>query len=220
MDWEQLLNDCVNFTQRLVQTPSMPHKEAAIAALAADEMRRLGFDEVWLDEMGNVNGRIHGQDRSLPAIVLNSHLDIVDPGDESLWPSPPYAAEIVGGRIVGRGTADIKGPLAVQIYSMAALRRAGERPRRDVLFSGVVQEEIGGAGAVHWAEQVDYPIGLIVLGEPSDNDIALGHRGIVQMWLTFDGRSAHASVPHKSRNPNFALADFLQKLAAAKPNLS
>ncbi len=220
MDWKNLLDDCVDFSRRLVQTPSMPHEEAAIAALAVAEMRRLGFDEVWLDEVGNVNGRVHGQDRSLGAIVLNSHLDHVDPGDLDLWPVPPFAGEIVDGRLAGRGSADIKGPMAVQIYSMAALLGVGERPRRDVVFSGVVQEEIGGAGAVHWAENVDYPVGLIVLGEPSDNNIALGHRGIAQMWLTFHGRSAHASVPHKGENPNFALADFLQKLAAAKPSLS
>jgi len=220
MDWENLLNDCVDFSQRLVQTPSMPYEEAAMAALAADEMRRLRFDEVWLDEMGNVNGRIHGRDRSLPAIVLNSHLDHVDPGDLDLWPLPPFAGEIVDGRLVGRGSADIKGPMAVQIYSMAALLGVGERPRRDVVFSGVVQEEIGGGGAIHWAENVDYLVGLIILGEPSDNNMALGHRGIAQMWLTFHGRSVHASVPHKGENPNFALADFLQKLAAAKPTLS
>ena len=121
MDWEKLLAECVAFTQRLVQTPSLPFQEAALAALIAAEMETLGFDEVWLDGMGNVNGRLHGQNRQLPALVLNSHTDHVDPGDLTLWSTPPYATEIVDGRMVGRGTCDIKGPLAVQVYSMAAL---------------------------------------------------------------------------------------------------
>ena len=219
MDWDELLADCVNFTQRLIQTPSMSFAEEQIAARIAAEMRTLGFDEVWLDEVGNVNGRLQGQDRSLPTLVLNSHTDHVDPGDPALWSSPPYAGEIVAGHIVGRGACDIKGPLAVQVYSMAALIRNGERPLRDVVFSGVVQEEIGGAGAKHWVENLDYEVALVVLGEPSNNNLALGHRGIVQMWLTLNGRSVHASVPEKGRNPNYKLAEFLSLLQMRKGEL-
>ena len=215
MDWDTLLADCVAFAQRLIRTPSMAGEEAALAALVAEELRALGYDEVWGDEAGNVYGRLHGADRSLPALVLNTHLDHVDPGDPSLWPTPPFAAEIDGDRLVGRGACDIKGPLAAQVYAGAALRRAGERPRRDVVFCGVVQEEVGGAGAIYWAEHLDYPVELIVLGEPSGNTLALGHRGILELWLTFHGRSVHASAPERGQNPNYALAAFLMQLEAA-----
>jgi succinyl-diaminopimelate desuccinylase len=220
MDWKTLLNDCVKFTQRLIQTPSMPFEERNLAELAAAECQKLNFDDVWIDEIGNVNGRIRGQDNSLGAIVLNTHLDHVDPGEPALWSVPPYSGTIVNGRIVGRGACDIKGPLAVQVYSMAGLLRNGERPLRDVVFCGVVQEEIGGAGAIHWVENLDYDVALVVLGEPSDNTIALGHRGIAQMWVTFNGRSVHASVPESGINPNYALAAFINKLATAKSELS
>lgn len=209
---EELLADCVDFAQRLIQTPSMPRQEADIAELVADEMRHHGFDEVWFDGIGNVSGRVFGQDRSLGALVLNSHLDHVDPGDLSLWPVPPYSAEIVDGHILGRGACDIKGPLAVQIYGMVGLIRQGERPRRDVVFTGVVEEEIGGTGAKYWTENLDYPVDLIVLGEPSSNHISLGHRGLLQMWVTFSGRSVHASVPDAGDNPNYTLAKFLERL--------
>jgi succinyl-diaminopimelate desuccinylase len=219
MDWQQLTADCVNFTQRLIQTPSMSFEEDVIADLIGQEMRRLRFDEVWQDGIGNVYGRIHGQERSLGALVLNTHTDHVDPGDRSLWDFDPYSGEIVDGRIYGRGAVDIKGPLATQIYSMAALLRQGVRPRRDVVFTGVVQEEIGGEGAIHWVENLDYPVDLVVLGEPSSNRISLGHRGILSLWLTFYGRSTHASAPHKGENPNYALADFLTKLRPAAQNL-
>jgi len=219
LDWDQLLNDCVDFTQRLIQTPSMPFEETQLAELIAAELQKLNFDQVWIDEIGNVNGRIRGTDPSLGALVLNTHLDHVDPGDPSLWSVPPYSGTIVGDRIVGRGACDIKGPLAVQVYSMAALLQAGIRPRRDVVFSAVVEEEIGGAGAIHWVENLDYPVDLVVLGEPSDNTIALGHRGIAQMWVQFNGRSVHASVPEKGVNPNFALAQFILDVDAAKSEL-
>ncbi len=220
LDWDVLLQDCVNFTQRLIQTPSMPFEEAQLAELIVAELQQLHFDQVWLDEIGNVNGRIRGTDPSLGALVLNTHMDHVDPGEPSLWSVPPYSGTIVEDRIVGRGACDIKGPLAVQVYSMAALLRAGVRPRRDVVFSAVVQEEIGGAGAIHWVENLDYAVDLVVLGEPSDNKIALGHRGIAQMWVQFNGRSVHASVPEKGVNPNYPMAKFIQELQAAKSELS
>lgn len=212
LDWERLNRECVAFIQRLIQTPSMSYEEAALARLIASEWRALGFDEVWLDEMGNLFGRVYGQDRNLPMLVFNTHLDHVDPGDAALWPAPPYAAEIRDGRIIGRGAVDIKGPLGVQVYSLVGLLRQRERPRRDVLISAVVQEEIGGAGASFWASRVDESPGLIVLGEPSGNQVATGHRGIRPIWLTFRGRSAHASVPHHAINPNYALGAFLQRL--------
>ena len=148
VDWEPVLAECIAFTQRLIRTPSMPGQEAALAALVIEELRRLGYDEVWGDAAGNVYGRLFGADRALPALALNTHLDHVDPGDLSLWPSPPFAAEIDGDRLVGRGACDIKGPLAVQVYAGAALRQAGQRPRREVVFCGVVEEEVGGAGAI------------------------------------------------------------------------
>ena len=102
LDWDQLVRDCVDFTRRLIQTPSMSCGEGAIARLIGEEMRGLGFDEVWLDDIENVSGRIYGRDRSLPTLVLNSHTDHVDPGDPTLWPVPPYAGEIIDGRILGR----------------------------------------------------------------------------------------------------------------------
>lgn len=210
------LEACVAFTRRLLQTPSMPGEEGAIAELIQAEMRSLNFDEVWLDEIGNVYGRVYGQQRTLPALVLNTHLDHVDPGDPALWPVDPYSGTIIPDegeeRIVGRGASDIKGPLAVQVYSMAGLLQAGERPRRDVVFTGVVKEEIGGAGAIHWIENLDYEVALILLGEPSSNELALGHRGMLSVWVTFPGRSVHASVPERGVNPNYALATFLGRL--------
>lgn len=92
---------------------------------------------------------------------------------------------------------------------MAALLELGIRPRRDVIFCGVVEEEVGGAGALYWAEHLDYSVDLIILGEPSSNQLILGHRGIVEMWVTFSGKSVHASAPVRGQNPNYQLAQFL-----------
>lgn len=219
VDWNTWLKGCVDFTRRLIKTPSMPMQEEHIAQLVADEMTRLHFDEVWIDDIGNVSGRVQGVNRNLGSLVLNSHLDHVDPGDLSLWPYPPFSAEVHDGRIFGRGACDIKGPLAVQIYSIAALIDSGLRPLRDVIVSAVVQEEIGGAGALFWVNNLKYPVELIVLGEPSSNNLSLGHRGMWQTWVTFSGRSVHTSVPESGINPNYEMAKFLDQLRIRKVEL-
>jgi acetylornithine deacetylase/succinyl-diaminopimelate desuccinylase-like protein len=109
--------------------------------------------------------------------------------------------------------------LAVQVYSMIGLLRNGERPRRDVVFCGVVEEEIGGTGAKYWVKNLDYPVALVVLGEPSSNRLSLGHRGIEGYWVQFNGRAAHASAPSRGENPNYYLATFLQRLVERQGEL-
>jgi acetylornithine deacetylase/succinyl-diaminopimelate desuccinylase-like protein len=218
-DLEALLSDCIDFAQRLIRTPSMTYVEQPASDLVAAELRRLDFDEVVQDGRGNVHGRLFGADRQKPALVLNTHLDHVDPGDPTLWDYPPYAATIVDGRIIGRGACDIKGPLAVQVYAVAGLKRAGIVPPRDIVFSGVVEEEVGGGGAKYWVDHLDYPVALVLLGEPTSNQLSLGHRGIYAVWVTFTGHSVHASVPERGYNPNYALATFLSRLDAAASRL-
>jgi len=211
IDWTSLLAETTEFTQRLIQTPSMPQEEQIIAEVVADEMKHLHYDEVWIDEIGNVFGRVSGLDRDLGALVLNSHLDHVDPGDLQLWPYPPFSGET---------HQDIKGPLAVQIYSLAPFIRSGLRPKRDVIASAFVEEETGGAGAQYWIDNLDYAVELIVLGEPSSNHISLGHRGIWHTWVTFTGKSVHASVPDAGINPNYAMSEFIERLNVRKAELS
>ena len=212
-DLKRTLDECVDFTRRLIMTPSMPAQEHDIGRLVMDEMTKLQYDDVWIDEIGNVSGRIRGTDPHLGAIVFNSHLDHVDPGDLSQWQFPPFSAKVHEGRVFGRGACDIKGPLAVQVYGAAAVLLSGVRPKRDIVVSAVVQEETGGAGAVHWVKNLDYPVDLMVLGEPSSNHISLGHRGIWLIWASFEGRSVHASVPERGINPNYAMARFLDRLS-------
>lgn len=220
IEWPELHHACVAFIQQLIQTPSMPGEEKQLSDLVAARLRHLGFDEVRQDALGNVIGTVYGADRSLAPLLLNTHLDHVDPGDPSLWPHPPYGGVIADGRVIGRGASDIKGPLATQVFALAGLLQAGERPRRDVVLTAVVEEEIGGTGAIHMAQTLPLKPALIVIGEPSSNDVSIGHRGIQQLWVTFHGRSAHASAPEKAVNPNYALARFLARLDGEKGTLA
>ncbi len=215
-------DEMVEFARRLIQTPSLPGYEGAVAGLVEEEMRRLGYDQVWRDRAGNVVGLIKAtagvasvaNGATAPpaprSIMFNAHMDHVDVGDVSNWPYPPYDATVADGAIWGRGASDLKGPLACQIHAIAALKRL-ERPLpNDCYVSAVVQEEVGGLGAIELVKTVhtDY----CVLGEPTTNTLMRGHRGRVELRITFTGRSVHASVPQQGLNPLYSLGRFLQLL--------
>ena len=100
----------VDFTSKIVATPSLSGEEGTVAALIVAEMKRLKYDEVWTDDVGNIIGRIKGSDG--PSITLNGHMDVVDPGPVDGWPHDPYRGKVVDGELWGRGSVDMKGPVS------------------------------------------------------------------------------------------------------------
>ena len=201
--------ECIEFLQKLVRTRSLPGQEAKIAELVKAEMKRLRFSKVIRDEAGNIIGLCEGEGRA-PAMMFNAHLDHVDIGDEETWPHPPFAAEISGERIWGRGTVDIKGPLAAQVHAVGKMIADGIRPPGDIYVSAVVQEETGGLGARHLITHLRPP--LVVVGEPSRCQLRHGHRGRSELILHVKGYSVHASVPERAVNPLEVVARFVVAL--------
>jgi len=199
----------VAFCQRLVQTPSLPGQEGAVAELVRQEMERLGYDQVWLDEAGNVIGYVRGSSEGC-AVMLHSHLDHVDPGPESEWPFPPYSGQISQGYLYGRGTADMKGALAAQVYGIGALLQAGYELPGDVYVVGVVMEEMGSLGTLKLIEGIRPDVAVV--GEATSNQLARGHRGRVELVVRVKGRSVHASMPQRGVNPHYVMAGFMARL--------
>lgn len=206
---ESATDACVDFLERLIQTRSMPGEEGEIAALMASEMEELGYDEVTVDEAGNVIGLVRGAGDA-PSTMFNTHLDHVDAGDPDDWPHPPFGGEIHDGALWGRGAVDIKGPLAAQVHGVAQLIAEGDRPPGDVYVTGVVQEEIGGLGARYMADTLRPD--LILVGEPSRNEVRRGHRGRIELRVHVAGRMAHASMTDLGRNPLTVIGHFLAAL--------
>jgi putative selenium metabolism hydrolase len=203
------LESCVDFLQRLIQTQSLPGEEGEIAKLMRDEMERLGFADVRLDEAGNAIGRVPGRGEAEP-MMFNTHLDHVDVGEHEAWPYPPFGGEVHDGKVWGRGAVDIKGPMAAQVYGVARLIREGFQPAGDVYVTGVVQEETGGLGAQHLLTHLRPP--LVIVGEPSRNEIRRGHRGRTELLLHAFGKSVHASVPHEGVNPLQVVGSFVRAI--------
>ena len=200
---------CVRFLQRLIRTQSMPGEEGQVAMLVASEMRALGYDEVEHDEAGNVIGILRGTGEA-PSVMFNTHLDHVDAGDPADWPHDPYGGQVHDGVLWGRGAVDIKGPLAAQVHGVARLVALGEAPPGDVYVTGTVQEEIGGLGARYMAETLRPD--LVLIGEPSRNEVRRGHRGRVELRVRVRGKMAHASMTDIGRNPLTVIGRFLAAL--------
>lgn len=198
----------VSFCSRLIQTPSLPGQEGDAAALIQEEMRTLGYDDVWTDAVGNVIGAIRGSGGK--SLMLNTHMDHVDAGDPSGWPFPPFEGRVHDGQVWGRGAMDIKGPTTAQVYGAALLRAAGLTPPGDVYVVGAVQEELGGLGSVELGRTLR--VDRAVVGEASSNTIRRGHRGRIELIARVHGRSCHASMPDQGINPLYSLGELLTRL--------
>jgi succinyl-diaminopimelate desuccinylase len=198
----------IAFAQQIVRTPSLPGQENDVAAVISNEMKKLGYDQVWIDEAGNVIGKISGGQG--PVVLLNGHMDHVDPGPAEGWPYPPFSGQIVDGELWGRGSVDMKGPVACMIYAASIFKQIGLTPPGDILMTVPVMEETGGVGTQHLVSHLKADVAIC--GEPSRNTLRRGHRGRVELQVTFKGRSAHASIPHLALNPHYKAASFWVKL--------
>lgn len=127
-------------------------------------------------------------------IILNSHADTVPPGPEEIWPHPPLAAIIDGDRIHGLGATDAKGCLVTFLGAMRILDAAGIRLRQSVMAQSVVDEEMGGAGALACVER-GYRAPIALVGEPSGLRVSPASRGAYSFTLTVTGRKAHPGSP-------------------------
>jgi succinyl-diaminopimelate desuccinylase len=199
----------VAFAQRLIQTPSPPGEEGDAARLVRSEMQSLGYDDTWIDEVGNVVGVIRGTGGG-SSLMFNTHLDHVDVGDVSSWPFPPYDGKIADAVLWGRGAVDIKGPTAAQVYGIALLKQAGVALPGDVYVAGAVQEEVGGLGSLELARTTRTD--RAVIGEASNNELRRGHRGRIELIVRITGRACHASAPERGINPHYSLGSFLSAL--------
>ncbi|WP_243671292.1 M20/M25/M40 family metallo-hydrolase [Vulcanisaeta sp. JCM 16161] len=107
-------NQIIDLTSRLIQIPSVnpPGYTVNIAGFIKDWLNNLGFrSEVreYAKDKPNVIARVG---RGKPVLILNGHMDVVPPGDETKWVYPPFSGKVVEGRVYGRGATDMKGGLA------------------------------------------------------------------------------------------------------------
>ncbi|MBC7236587.1 MAG: YgeY family selenium metabolism-linked hydrolase [Chloroflexi bacterium] len=207
------------FAQQLIRTPSPSMQEGQVAALVAETMREVGFDEVTVDRVGNVIGRIgNPQGRKL---LYDAHMDTVGIGDRSAWQRDPFGGELSDGVLYGLGASDMKGGLASMVYAAGALVEAGVALNGALYVVGVVQEEpCEGLAMRHLVEMEGLRPDWVVLGEATNLQIARGQRGRIEMCVVVRGRSCHASAPQRGINAIYEAARLVVSLELLAPQLN
>lgn len=209
----------VAFAQKLIRTPSLSTQEAEVASLMAEEMRKVGFDEVATDRMGNVIGRIGANGGK--KLLYDAHMDTVDVGDITCWKRDPYGGETHRGVLYGRGACDMKGALAAMVYAGKAIAESGVRLDGDLYVVGVVQEEpCEGLAIGHVVEQEGLRPDWVVLGEATNLQISRGQRGRIEFRITLRGRACHASAPERGINAIYEAARVIVALEMLAPQLN
>ena len=157
-------------------------------------------------------------------LILSGHMDVV-PATEPEWQSDPFVLTAVGDTFVARGTADMKGFLALAVNRFAVIDPAALEHPLLLLFT--YDEETGTLGARQFSESWTDPALLprsVVIGEPTSLQVARSHKGMLRLLLIFEGAAAHSGYPHLGRNAIepagraiVALTDLRQRMAGERP---
>ena len=134
-----------------------------------------------------------GQGAGGRSLILNGHVDVVPPGDDENWRHPPWRGTLDGGRIYGRGSADMKGGLCCGLYAAKAIRDAGVRLSGRLIIESVIGEEDGGVGTLA-AVLRGYQADGAVIMEPTQLMVAPAQAGSLHFQVSIPGHAAHGCM--------------------------
>jgi putative selenium metabolism hydrolase len=212
---ERNRDTAIYMLQDLVNVPSLSGQEAALAKLLADKMTNASFDTVRVDHLSNVMGTIKGSGEGRDTL-FNGHIDHVPPGNMI----DPYSGKIIAGApfgvedkvVYGRAASDMKGAVAAMVMAGRILNELGVELRGDFKVAGVVQEEVSGAGTISTIQENQFLGDVIVIGEATNMELALGHRGGARTEVIVKGRSCHASAPERGVNALYKATEIISKI--------
>jgi succinyl-diaminopimelate desuccinylase len=213
----------------LLRCPSVTPAEGGAFGVIEGALRPAGFDvhRVTFTEPGtapveNLYARIGSAG---PHLVFAGHTDVVPPGEQAKWTHPPFAGEIVGGTLYGRGAVDMKGAVACALAAaLDHLAACGGKPKGSISFLITGDEESiavnGTVKLLKWAAERGETFDHCILGEPSNaavlgDTIKIGRRGSLNGTLVITGKQGHVAYPERADNPVRGLVTLMSALMAA-----
>lgn len=204
---DQYTPDMVRFLRDMIAIPSESTEERHVIARARAELEKTGFDEIKVDGLGNILGRV-GNGKTV--IALDAHLDTVGVGDRSTWTRDPYQGELRDGVVYGRGAGDQEAGFAASVYGARIANELGLLEGCQLWVTGTVMEE--DCDGLCWQyilrEGVLQP-DVVVITEPTNRGVYRGHRGRMEMEVRTQGRSAHGSAPERGVNAVYKMAAII-----------
>lgn len=197
-------------------TVNPPGNEKELAVKLAALMNSEGIEAETVEVLpgrDNLIVRMAGENHG-KLLAATGHLDTVPPGGIP-WEHDPFAADVVDGKLYGRGTSDMKSGDAAFLYAMIKLKREGIVPKQDVIFIGTVSEENGSLGAKAFVEAGGMKnVDALLVCEPSSNELDIAHKGAVWVKVKFYGKTAHGSMPDLGVNAVSRAAKFIAAIDA------
>lgn len=207
----------IRFMREICAIPSYESLIGPVGERIAEEMRKLGFDEVRFDKMGNIMGRIGDGPHT---IVFDSHIDTVGVGDPEEWQWDPFEGKVEDGVLYARGACDEKGSTPGMVYGMAFARDLGLLDGWTAWYFGNMEEWCDGIAPNTFVE-VDPGIkpDFVVIGEPTKMQVYRGHKGRIELKVTAKGVSAHAASNHVGINAIYLLLPVIEGIRDLEPQL-
>ncbi|WP_166637949.1 YgeY family selenium metabolism-linked hydrolase [Halanaerobium saccharolyticum] len=215
---ENYKSEISSFLRDMIRIPSESCEEEKVVLRIKEEMEKVGFDKIEIDEMGNILGYIgHGSH----VIAMDAHIDTVGVGDQSLWDYDPFEGYEDDEIIVGRGASDQEGGMASMVYAGKIIKDLGLEDDYTLIITGTVQEEDCDGLCWHYMiEENDIRPEFVVITEPSSCNIYRGHRGRMEIKVSTHGVSCHGSAPERGENAIYKMAPIINELKALHPNLT
>jgi len=183
---------------KLIKIKSLSGKEEGVAKALKQMMEEAGFDEVKIDGLGNVIGRI-GSGKKI--IAIDGHIDTVDLGNVEDWEFPPLSGEVKDGFVLGRGSVDQTGGPVAAITAGKILKEIGMPDDVTLYVTGTVMEEdCDGLCWNYIIEEDKLKPDCVIVTEPTNLNIYRGHRGRMEIEVSFYGLSSHGSAPERGKN--------------------
>ncbi|MBZ0275674.1 MAG: YgeY family selenium metabolism-linked hydrolase [Anaerolineae bacterium] len=209
-------DDIITFLRELCAIPSYDSKIRAVGERAEAEMKKLGFDEVWFDQMGNVVGKIGNGPIKL---LYDSHIDTVGIGDPDSWEWDPFQGKIEDGVFFARGACDEKGSTPGMIYGLALAKELGLLEGITGYYFGNMEEWCDGIAPHALVEAEGLRPDFVVIGEPTKMQVYRGHKGRVEMQVVAKGKSAHAASNFLGDNAIYKLMPVIDAISKLEPEL-
>ncbi len=183
---------------KLVKIKSLSGQEKEVQLELKRQMEEAGFDEVRIDGLGNVIGRI-GNGKKI--LAIDGHMDTVDMGNMQNWTFDPLGGEIKDGFVHGRGTVDQEGGPAAFVTAGRILKELAFDRDLTIYFVGsVMEEDCDGLCWKYIVEEEKIIPHFVISTEPTNLNIYRGHRGRMEIHVHFYGVSSHGSAPERGKN--------------------
>jgi putative selenium metabolism hydrolase len=216
---EQHTPEMVAFLRELIAIPSESTEERAVIERIRREMERVGFDEVKIDGLGSILGRV-GSGKHV--IAMDAHIDTVGVGDPQSWTRDPYQGELRDGIIYGRGASDQSAGMAAMVYAAKIIKELQLEGDYQLWVTGTVMEE--DCDGLCWQyivnEQVIPRPEVVVITEPTDLGVYRGHRGRMELEVRTPGRSAHGAHPERGENAVYRMAPIIADIERLNERLA